>query len=127
MYLDGSRLISNGCMLSVSDLLDNLWSQSALVGHTHISSECRVWNPFGGGTRTRLFHHAVNLLERQALGLGNEEIGVDEAASAERAPDEEDARSEIGISWVGSDHVWGDDCDDTVPEPVGGSRECDTT
>jgi hypothetical protein len=26
-----------------------------------------------------------------------------------------------------TNHVWGDDCDDAVPEPVGGGREGNTT
>jgi hypothetical protein len=63
----------------MDDLLDNLWSKSALVGHTHISSEGAVWDPLGGGARSGLFEHTINLLKRQALGFRNEKVCVDEA------------------------------------------------
>lgn len=81
--------------------------------------------PLGRGTGSGLLHHLVDLLERQALGLGNEEVGVDEGSSAETTPDEEDGR--LHVSAVLADHVGGDDGNDGVPEPVGGSGETNTT
>jgi hypothetical protein len=50
----------------------------------------------------------------QSLGFRNKEIGVDEAAGAERSPDEEDLRTEVTL--IRSNHVRGDDCNDAVPE-----------
>ena len=73
--------------------------------------------PSGRGAGRGLLEHAVDLLERQALGLGDEEIRVDKGAGAETAPDEEDLGTQVAL--VGSDHVGGDDGDDAVPHPVG--------
>jgi len=84
-----------------------------------------MWDPLGTGSWSRLLHHAVNLLKRQALGLRNEEVGVHESARAETAPNEEDGRFEV--AFVGADHVGGDDCNDGVPEPVRGGGQTDTT
>lgn len=56
---------------------------------------------------------------------GNEEVGVDKGSSAETTPDEEDRRLKVALIRV--DHVWGDDSDDGVPQPVGSSGESDTT
>ena len=47
----------------MDNLLDNLGSKSALVGHTHIGSESAVWDPLGGCARSGLFEHTINLLE----------------------------------------------------------------
>ena len=65
------------------------------------------------------------MLKRQTLGLWNEEVCVDEGSRAETSPDEEDAGLEVAL--VLADHVWGDDSNDGVPEPVGGGGETDTT
>ena len=67
----------------------------------------------------------LTILQSQTLSLGNQEVRVDEGASAESSPDEEDGRSEV--TPVGVDHVRGDDGDDGVPEPVGGGRQSDTS
>lgn len=72
-------------------------------------------------------YHLVNLLERQALGLGNKEVGVDEGRQAETAPDEEHTGLHVGVTGAGAHHVRGDDSDDGVPQPVGGGREGNTT
>lgn len=72
--------------------------------------KCRVWHPLGRRAWRGLLEHAVDLLQRQALGLGHEEVRVDEAGYAERAPEEEDAGAEVGF--VGADEVGGDDGDD---------------
>lgn len=46
--------------------------------------------PLGGSAGSSLLHHLVDLLQGQALGLGNQEVGVDQGAGAETTPDEED-------------------------------------
>lgn len=74
--------------------------------------------PGGGLARGGLGEHLVNLLEGEALGLGDEEVGVDEGAGAQSSPNEEDGRLEVAL--VGSDHVGSDDSDDSVPA-------CETT
>ena len=83
------------------------------------------WAPLGGGTGGSLGHHLVDLLEGETLGLGNQEVGVDESDSAETSPDEEDGGPQVTL--ILANHVGGDDGDDGVPEPVGGSGEGNTT
>lgn len=65
-----------------------------------------------------LEEHSVDLLERQALGLRNEEVGEDNAGSAGASPDEEYVGAHVAILFI--DHVGGNLCNDEVPEPVGG-------
>src|SRR4051812_24730305 len=77
---------------------------------SHILSKGRVWVPLGGFAGSDLLEHAVNLLEGKALGLRHQEVRVDERASAETSPDEEDRRPEVAL--VHSDHVRSDDGDD---------------
>lgn len=81
--------------------------------------------PLGRGTRVALGEHLVDLLERETLGLGDEEVGVDAGGRAKTAPHEEDVRLEVSL--VLADHVRGDDGDDRVPQPVGCGGEGDTT
>ena len=88
-------------------------------------SESGSGSPLGGGAGSSLLHHLVDLLEGETLGLRDEEVGVDEGASAETTPDEEDGGLEVAL--VGADHVGGDDSDDGVPEPVRGGGEGNTT
>lgn len=83
-----------------------------LLGHTHLSGVRGVRNPFGARSWCRLLQHAVDLLEGEALGLGNEDVCVDDAQEAEGAPEEEDLGAEIDTAAVGGGEVWGDDCDD---------------
>ena len=98
-----------------------------LVRHTHISREGTMRDPLAGVSGIGLLEHLIDLLERQALSLRNEEVGIHEAGGAEGAPDEEDLGAEVGF--VGADHVGGDDCDDLfyrgilISGNVGGSRE----
>jgi hypothetical protein len=68
--------------------------------------------------RSHLLHHLVDLLEREAPGLGHEEVGPEDAAAAQPAPDEKHFGPEVAVAWV--DHVGDDDADDAVPEPVRG-------
>jgi hypothetical protein len=107
------------------DILDDLQVELATVGVANRAGEGLVGYPLGGGTGGGLLHHAVDLLEGKTLGLGNQEPRVDEGASTETGPDEEDGRSEVAL--VGVDHVGGDDSDDGVPQPVGGGGEGNTT
>jgi hypothetical protein len=52
-------------------------------GHTHLSGESRVRPPRSRVPgRLSLFHHSVDLLESQTLGLPDEEVGVDLVVSA---------------------------------------------
>lgn len=81
--------------------------------------------PASGGTGGSLLHHLVDLLEGKTLGLRDEEVSVDESASAQGAPDKEDLSAEVTLVRV--DHVRGDDGDDAVPQPVRGGGEGDTT
>lgn len=107
------------------DILDDLQVELATVGVADGGSEGLVRDPLGGGTGSGLLHHAVNLLKRKTLGFGHKEVRIDEGACAETHPDEEDGRSEVTLILV--DHVRSDDGDDSVPEPVGGGGEGDTT
>lgn len=92
---------------------------------TQVLCECGMRGPPGGLAGSGLLEHTVDLLESEALGLGYEEVRVDERASAETTPDEEDGRPEVALVWA--DHVRGDDGDDGVPQPVGGGGQSDTT
>ena len=48
-----------------------------ILRHAHVGGERGMWNPFGACARGGFLHHAVDLLEGQALGLGNEKVGID--------------------------------------------------
>ena len=64
------------------DVLDDLHVELAAVGMADGGGEGLVGDPLGGGTGSSLLHHAVDLLERQTLGLGNKEVGVDKSERA---------------------------------------------
>lgn len=81
--------------------------------------------PLGRQAGGSLLHHLVNLLERQTLGLGNKEVGVDSGTGAKRTPEEENLGLEVAVSVT--NQVGGDDGNDGVPEPVGSSGQTDTT
>ncbi|KFZ18290.1 hypothetical protein V502_04170 [Pseudogymnoascus sp. VKM F-4520 (FW-2644)] len=120
----------------------------ALVGEVHLGGEGGVGDPLVGGAGGGLLEHLVDLLQGEALGLGDEEVGEGEGDAAEGAPHEEDLGAEVGLALLGTDEVWGDDTDDlerllvfvfwgfgrimwdgqtyAVPEPVGGGGETDT-
>ncbi len=59
-----------------------------------------------------LLKHLIDLFEREAFGLGHEEVGEGEGEAAEGAPEEEDFGTEVGVALFGADEVGGDDCDD---------------
>jgi hypothetical protein len=95
------------------------------VTSAHGVGKSLVRSPLGRGSGSGLLHHLVNLLERQTLGLGNEEVSVDEGAGAKTTPDEEDGGLEVTSALA--NHVGGDDSNDGVPEPVGGGGQTNTT
>ncbi len=69
-----------------------------------------MWYPAGRRARGGLFQHPVDLLEGEALGFRDEQISVNEAEEAERAPEEENLGSEVGF--VRADEVRGDNGND---------------
>ena len=71
----------------------------------------------------RVLVEEVDLLERETLGLGNAEVGEDEAAQARRAPNEEHLDTEAGVARTGVDEVGSGVTDTEVPEPVGRDGE----
>jgi len=95
------------------DIGNDFGLESALVSETHIRGEGRLGLPASRCAGSGLLHHAVDLFEGKTLGLGDEEVGVDEAAGAEGAPDEEHLGTEVAL--VLTNHVGGDDSDDAVP------------
>jgi len=71
-----------------------------------------VRSPSGAGARRRLLKHLVNLLQAETLGLGNKEVRVDQAASAQRTPEEKHLGTEVGITGILTDQVRRDDGDE---------------
>lgn len=105
-------------------LLDHSGCLSSLLLQSNLGSKGAVRLPLSGSARSSLFHHLVNLLKGQTLGLGNEEVGVDKGTGTQRTPDEEHLGTKV--TFVGLSHVRSDDCDDAVPEPVGRGGEGNT-
>lgn len=120
-----------------------LGGNNGLLGEAHLGGEGGLGLPLGGSARSGLLHHLVDLLQGETLGLGNQEVGVDESAGTERAPDVEHLGTEVALVRV--NHVGGDDGNDlrvllagsflfrqtetvtyAVPEPVGGGGKSDT-
>lgn len=54
-----------------SDILDG--DLDVLLGEVHLAGEGAVGLPLAGSAGSALLQHLVNLLEGEALGLGNEE------------------------------------------------------
>lgn len=92
-------------------LMDNLLEGRRVFAQ--LLSEGVMWDPTCRFACRYLGHHLVNLLKRQALGLGHEEVGEGDADCASGAPEEEDLRTEIGFILV--DKIRGDDGNDAVP------------
>lgn len=97
-----------------------LVDESALLALGHASTKGLGRAPLGRGTGRGLLHHEIDLLERQTLGLGHQEVGVDKGAGAESEPDVEHGRDES------ADHVRRNNGNDAVPEPVGGGGQSNT-
>ena len=91
-------------------ILHNLRRQRPLIRQAHLRRKRRMRDPFRTIPRRRLLQHAIDLFQRQPFRFRNEEIGVEEAADAEGAPDEEDFGAEV--AFVSVDHVGGYYCDD---------------
>ena len=91
----------------------------SLVGKVHLGGKGGVWHPLVGSAWGGLLQHLVDLLEGEALGLWDEEVGKEERSAAEGAPHEEDLGAKVGLSLLSTNEVWSDDSNDTVPEPVG--------
>jgi hypothetical protein len=104
-------------------MTNNRPSTRLLVSKTQLISKGSLRLPAGRGAGSGLLHHLVDLLQGETLCLRDEEVGVEEGAGTEGAPDEEDLGAEVALVRV--DHVGGDDGDDAVPEPVGGGGEGD--
>jgi hypothetical protein len=83
-----------------------------LADIAHIRSIRAVRHPFSRCSWRCLLQHAVHLLEREALGLRNEHVGVDEAEEAKRAPEEEYLGTEIGVAAATADEVGRNNSDD---------------
>jgi len=75
--MKGSRLDTLIGIALVLDVAGGL-----LLGHAHLGGIRRVRHPLGAGAGVGLLEHLVDLLEGETLGLGHEEVGVDEAAGA---------------------------------------------
>jgi hypothetical protein len=84
----------------------------ALVGISSLCRESAVRDPLGTGSWSSLLQHTIDLLETQALGFWDQDICVNQAEKAERAPEEEDLRSEVNATSIGGGEVWSDDSDD---------------
>jgi len=126
---DGLYRAMNASSALVSASLPSALANVANIDHAILDSSSgsvrRVWAPFGRCTGGCLLHHLVNLLERETLCLWDEEVGPHEGGCAETAPDEEDGRLQVSLVLV--DHVRGDNGNDGVPQPVGGSGQTNTT
>lgn len=107
------------------DLRDDGFIKLSVLVDTHLLGVGVLWSPFGGCSWRSLLQHSVDLFECEPLGLWDEKVSVKEASSAERSPEEEDLRFEVSLGLA--DKVWGDDGNDTVPQPVGSSGESDTS
>jgi hypothetical protein len=95
------------------DLLDtSLGDDSLLICHSHLSGEGAVRHPLAGCHWGSLLKHTIDLLQCETLGLRDQEVCVDEAENAERAPQEEDLGAEIDTTAGGGGNVWSHDCND---------------
>lgn len=101
-------------------------SNLTMLGHAHLVGESGSRSPASRVARSDLLEHLVDLLERQTLGLRNEEVSVDASAGAQSAPDEEDLGTEVALTLGLANHVGSNGSDDCVPQPVAGGRETDT-
>lgn len=94
------RLVaSNGGL----DILRLRSDAQTLLCQAHLTCEGGVWYPCGAVPSIDFLHHLINLLERQTLGFGNEEVGEGGGDAAEGAPEEEDFGAEVGVAFGGTD------------------------
>ena len=91
---------------------DNVLLERSLVRHAHLRRKSLVRSPSAAGARRGLLEHLINLLQAKALGLGNKEVRVDQAASAQRTPEEKHLGTEVAITGILTDQVGRDDGDE---------------
>lgn len=84
-----------------------------IASHTHLLSKCLRRSPSGRRPRRSLRHHLIYLLQRETLGLWNQEVRIEEATPTETSPNPEHVGPEVAE--VRADHVGGDNCDNGVP------------
>lgn len=118
-----SRIVTSEPLGRRRALLEVADCRLLLINHTHFMSKSVMRLPFGTSHGSRFLKHLVDLLQRQPLGLGNNEKGKHEAQNESAAPDKEDLDCQITLILV--HNVWGDDGNDTVPEPVRGRCKSD--
>lgn len=88
--------------------------------------ECPRRRPLGAlrpGPQAHVLHvrvQRVDVLERQALGLVDEEVDKRDAREAAREPDEEDLGLQVGVAVAEVDEVGGGVGDGPVEEPLEG-------
>ncbi|GMG06007.1 unnamed protein product [Aspergillus oryzae] len=97
MTLPADRAHTGGLDFPVGDVD---FVGDVLLGESHVGGEGGVRLPLGRGPWRGLLHHLVDLLEGESLGLGDEEVGVEEGAGAEGSPDEEHLGLEIALVLV---------------------------
>ena len=102
-----------------------------LVRETHLLCERGVGLPGGGVASVDLFHHLVDLFERETFGFRLEcgvltcvacqerisetydkEVGKGRRNAAKGTPEEEDLSTEVRVTFVGTDQVRGNDGND---------------
>lgn len=89
--------------------------------HAHSMSECLIGLPLCAGHRSSFFQHFVHLLQCQVLRLGDKEKGKQEGKNECTTPNKENLSPKVTL--ISVHNVWCDDCNDTVPEPIGGCRK----
>jgi len=107
------------------DIMDKVLLESSGLWVHGRGCKSLVWNPLARSSWGSLLQHAINLFQRKTLGLWNEEISIDESSGTETSPNEKDARFKVALVCV--DHVWSDNGNDSVPEPIRRSRKSHTT
>jgi hypothetical protein len=58
--------------------------------------------------------------QKPTFGLVHREICPKPASDTERTPDEEDFGTHVSLVFI--DHIRSDNCNDTVPKPIGSHR-----
>lgn len=86
--------------------------RTSFLCQSQVCGERRMRHPFSRVSRRGLFQHAIDLLQRQAFGLGDQEIRVHKTDGTQRSPDKKDARTKVGIVTIRADHVRCDHGDD---------------
>lgn len=120
--LDRADVLSAGHVLGGVFLKANAGFD--LVNHAHLMRKGVVRLPLGTGRGGGLLQHLVNLFQRETLRLWDEKVGEQQAQEEGTSPNEEDLHLQVSLVVV--NHVWSDNRDHTVPEPVRGSGKSNT-